>query len=201
MSNRATGSNQASISCMRGGHGVVLPMALIMLIIISLAGLQAARTAATHEQFSNNMRTTQVARQSAEAALRYCESVVIDIENDGSLHAALKGKIVPTELTPDNIKAGAWNTRSNWSSGAPNLITYAPAFNNAVQNEVRTKTENHPTCVIQAMTERRFLVTARGLSNDATVNANDQLARGSEIWLQSVLTPGIPLKSASGGNQ
>ncbi len=51
------------------------------------------------------------------------------------------------------------------------------------------------------MTQGRFLVTSRGLSNDAAVDDNDQLVRGSEIWLQSVLSPSVPTKSASGGNQ
>ncbi|WP_157085084.1 pilus assembly PilX family protein [Hydrogenophaga palleronii] len=185
----------------RREHGVVLPMALIMLVIISLAGLLAARNAATHEQFSNNMRTTQVARQSAEAALRYCEAVVIDITSDeGVLYGSLESRIVSAELDPDNLAAGAWNTRSNWASGAANLITYTPTFDSTVQTEVQVTTANFPTCVIQRMTNDRFLVTSRGLSNDAAVDANNQLTQGSEIWLQSVLSPGVPTASTGGGN-
>lgn len=186
----------------RRQRGIVLPMALIMLVIISLAGLLAARNSATHEQFSNNMRTTQVARQSAEAALRFCEAVVVDLaSNEGAIHGALEGKVVTAELDPANITAGAWNTRANWVSGAANLITYTPEFNSAVQAEAQVSATNYPTCLIQAMTQGRFLVTSRGLSNDAAVDDNDQLVRGSEIWLQSVLSPSVPTKSASGGNQ
>lgn len=170
-------------------RGIVLPMALIMLVIISLAGLLAARNAANHEQFSNNMRTTQVARQSAEAALRYCEGVAI---NEGSVFETLQEKIVATELAPDKIADGAWNTRKNWASGASNLITYEPAFDTKVQKEAQLRTGNHPTCLIQTMTSGHFLITARGLSNDADVDADNQLVQGSEIWLQSVLAPEIP---------
>lgn len=177
-------------------------MALIMLVIISLAGLLAARNSATHEQFSNNMRTTQVARQSAEAALRYCEAVVIDItSNEGILHGDLEPKIVTTELDSADIATGAWNTKANWVDGAANLITFTPTFGDTVQAEARVAAANYPTCLIQAMTEDRFLVTSRGLSNDAVVDANNQLTRGSEIWLQSVLSPGVPTTSSSGGNQ
>ena len=182
--------------------GVVLPMALIMLVIISFAGLLAARNSASHEQFSNNMRTTQVARQMAEAALRHCEAVVIDlISNEGEVYGSLRNRIVDVEsptLTLDTVEEGHWNNLDNWSSGAANLITYTPAFTNAVKDEAQIKSSNHPTCMVQAMTEDRFLVTARGLSNDATLT-NNVLTRGSEIWLQSVLTPGVPIKSASGG--
>lgn len=170
-------------------RGIVLPMALIMLVIISLAGLLAARNSANHEQFSNNMRTTQVARQSAEAALRYCESVVI---NEEARFDALQGKIVATELAPDKIADGAWNTKKNWSVGASNLITYEPAFDTKVQKEAQLKSGDYPTCLIQAMKAGRYLITARGLSNDATVDNDNQLIQGSEVWLQSVLTPEIP---------
>ncbi len=131
----------------RRERGIVLPMALIMLVIISLAGLLAARNSATHEQFSNNMRTTQVARQSAEAALRFCEAVVVDLaSNEGAIHGALEGKVVTTELDPTNIAAGAWNTRANWASGAANLITYTPEFNSAVQTEAQVSATNYPSC-------------------------------------------------------
>lgn len=182
-------------------RGVVLPMALIMLVIISLAGLLAARNSATHEQFSNNMRTTQVARQSAEAALRYCEQVVIDIISDeGAVYGALQPKIVVDELDPEDIEDGAWNTKANWASGAANLITYTPEFDATVQEEAQVKEDNYPTCIIQTMTEDRFLVTSRGLSNDAVIE-DDELVRGSEIWLQSVLSPSVPVASAGGGNQ
>lgn len=168
-------------------------MALIMLVIISLAGLMAARNSATYEQFSNNMRTTQVARQSAEAALRYCEGVVIDIvSNDGTTHGKLETKIFASELDPEKLSTGEWNTKKNWASKAANLITYTPTFNSAVHDDATVKTAHPPTCLIQPMTDERFLVTARGFSNDATVDEDGLLTRGAEIWLQSVLSPGSP---------
>lgn len=193
----------ANAPCQRSHRerGVVLPMALIMLVIISLAGLLAARNSATHEQFSNNMRTTQVARQSAEAALRYCEQVVIDIISDeGAVYGALQPRIVTTELAPVDIETGAWNTKANWVAGAASLITYTPEFGATVKEEAQVREENYPTCIIQVMTEDRFLITSRGLSNDAVIE-DDELVRGSEIWLQSVLSPSVPVASATGGNQ
>ena len=74
-------------------RGVVLPIALIMLVIISFAGLLAARNSATFEQFSNNMRTNQVARTSAEDALRQCERIARASVEDNAAFAAVVGRI------------------------------------------------------------------------------------------------------------
>jgi Tfp pilus assembly protein PilX len=175
-------------------------MALIMLLIISFAGLLAARNSATFEQFSNNMRTNQVARTSAEDALRYCERVAIDAAEGGSSYATDAGKIVSTEITADDetaIRSGAWNTKSNWATGAANLITLTATYNSNVQSNAELK--NSPSCIIQALVNDRFLVTTRGLSSDATIASDGTLSAGSEVWLQSILTPTVPVLSATGG--
>ena len=190
--------------------GVVLPMALIMLVIVSFAGLLAARNSATFEQFSNNMRTNQVARVSAEDALRRCERIARYSVDDSTTTippgevAAIelaKARIVDTEITADEdtaIRQGIWNVRANWASGAVNLITITPQFDGNVQGNARLKEENHPTCIIQSMVNDRFLVTARGLSNDAVVAGDGTLSAGSEVWLQSILTPTIPTQCGTG---
>lgn len=185
--------------------GVVLPIALIMLVIISFAGLMAARNSASHEQFSNNMRTNQVARQTAEAALRYCERVAIDhAENEGAGFSETS-KIVTTLLASDSesdIKTGAWNIKSNWEDGAANLIPVTLNLGGTVTDEAKERyAKNTPGCIIQQLADDRYLITSRGLSNDAQLDADGQLESGSEIWLQSVLTPSVPIKSASGGNE
>ena len=105
-----------------------------------------------------------------------------------------------SEITADTetaIRGGAWNTRANWASGAANLISVTPQFDSNVQTNAKLK--NNPTCIIQAMTNSRFLVTTRGLSNDAVVAANGTLSSGSEIWLQSILSPTIPVLSTKNG--
>jgi type IV pilus assembly protein PilX len=175
--------------------GVVLPIALIMLVIISFAGLLAARNSATFDQFSNNMRTNQVARISAEDALRQCERIArASVEGSGEF-ATDVGKIAgANEITADTeaaIRNGLWNTHANWVSGAANLITVTPSYTGTdVQANARIK--NPPTCIVQTMVNDRFLITARGLSNDAVVNDDTGvLTAGSEVWLQSILTQGV----------
>lgn len=189
---------------MHGQRGVVLPVALILLVIVSFAGLYAARNSANHEQFSNNLRTSNVARQAAEIGLRFCESVVIDIrDNEGAIHGGLSGNI--SEAAIDDAQIGddaaapapVWLFLANWADGSANLITAPLDYDSNVKAEARLT--NAPTCIAQLMTRDRVLVTARGLSNDAEVDANGRLVRGSEIWLQSILTPGAPVASAQGG--
>ena len=55
---------------------------------------------------------------------------------------------------------------------------------------------------LQRPTDDRFLITARGLSNDAQVDDDSGLlTAGSEVWLQSILTPLVPTLSDKGGAQ
>lgn len=180
--------------------GIVLPVALILLVIISFAGLLAARNSATYEQFSNNMRTSQVARQAAEDALRLCERIAIDsVENDGAGYPDVSGKILTTEIASDEataINTGAWNTLANWSDTGTNLIELTLGEGAEVQSGV-TSRRVKPGCIIQSMADGRFLITTRGLSNDAVISTGGALTSGSEIWLQSILTPKVPIFSGS----
>jgi type IV pilus assembly protein PilX len=175
--------------------GVVLPIALIMLVIISFAGLLAARNSATFEQFSNNMRTNQVARISAEDALRQCERIArASAEESGAFAADVARIATAGSINADTeaaIRMGLWNTHANWAAGAANLITVIPSYMGSdVQSNAQIR--NPPTCIVQTMVNDRFLITARGLSNDATVSEGGVLMTGSEVWLQSILSPGIP---------
>lgn len=186
-------------------------MALIMLVIISFAGLLAARNSATFSQFSNNMRTNQVARVAAEEALRYCERIAIASAGTTGGFAADIGKIVATPIANDTvatISAAAWNTKTNWKPGAANLITVNPVYGSQVYNgtnpsnpALNAQLKNPPSCIVQNMTAGRYLITSRGLSSDAVVNATTGLlTEGSEVWLQSILTPSIPVQCAQGGS-
>jgi type IV pilus assembly protein PilX len=175
-------------------------MALIMLVVLSFAGLIAARNSASFEQYSNNMRTTQVAKQAAEVAIRYCESVAIDfVDNGGAYYVADSAKINTTEIAAPDSSSADWQTQANWKSGGAKLIEVAPTYDSSVQ--ANAKLTNKPACMIQALATSRFVITARGLSNDAKIDGTSgALTNGSEVWLQSILSPGVPIKSAGGGN-
>lgn len=201
MSETTTMRRHPTLPSQASQSGVVLPIALIMLVIVSFAGLLAARNSATFEQFSNNMRTNQVARTAAEDALRYCERVARASVESSAAFGTDPNRISATEIAADTemaISGGIWNTRTNWIAGAANLITYTPGFDDDVRTSARLR--NNPTCIIQRMVNDRFLITARGLSNDATVDDDTgMLTAGSEVWLQSILTPVVPSLSANNG--
>lgn len=181
--------------------GIVLPVALVLLVIVSFAGLFAARNSASFEQFSNNLRTTNVARQAAELGLRYCEQVVVDLtENDSATYTAgVTGQVLIPGTLQSNITQGRWNTLANWANGSANLLVVPVAYDSNVKTEAKLAVA--PTCMAELMTDDRFVITARGLSNDARVDGNGRLVNGSEVWLQSILKAGAPLTSNTGGIQ
>ena len=171
--------------------GIVLPVALIMLLVLTFAGLMAARKSSTYEQVSNNLRTNQVARQAAERGLRYCEKAVIEqvTGETTAFGTVIKDKVFTAELADDQastLEGGEWNTISNWAKDATNLV------------EIDDADDKSPTCIIQAMSSNRYLITARGLSGDAVTDAGE-LTSGSEVWLQSILTPLGSIADANGG--
>lgn len=173
--------------------GIVLPIALIMLVIISFAGLLAARRSASFEMFSNNMRTNQVARVAAEDALRLCERVAQGAKDGetGAPYDQVETSDLIAEDTDSAIQAGLWNTKSNWADAAAPLILpdSVTVLSGAPQR----------SCIVQAMAGDRYLITARGLSNDAVINDSGMLTFGSEVWLQSILTPAVPELDDAGG--
>lgn len=185
-----------------GSQGIILPIAMIMLAIISFVGLMSARNSASYEQFSNNIRTSQVARQAAEAGLRYCERVAIDdADNEGKGYPVDAAKIISDiKLATPEESTAAWNSKANWKTGAANLIAVSLGYTNEVRDASQIR--HDPTCIIQALADDGYLITARGLSNDAKVDSNTgELETGSEVWLQSILKPGVPNISIAGGNE
>lgn len=63
-------------SQVRAQSGAVLVIGLIILVVLTLLGVQGMRTNVAQERMAGNMRERNVAFQAAEAALRQGESVV-----------------------------------------------------------------------------------------------------------------------------
>ncbi|HZF85913.1 MAG TPA: PilX N-terminal domain-containing pilus assembly protein, partial [Burkholderiaceae bacterium] len=89
-------------------RGVVLVMALILLVIVSLVGAMAIRSAISGEQVSKSFRSNAMASQAAETALRYCEDQVL----------RSTGAVIVNPLPVSGGGAELWKTRSNWASSA-----------------------------------------------------------------------------------
>lgn len=187
-----------AVPCRRQA-GAVLPVALVLLVVMTIAGLVSAKRAATHDMIAHNLRANEVAQMSAESALRHCEAVVIDmVDNGGTTYAADVGRVSTTEIANPETPNALWLQPASWADSSANRIVAPLSFNASVRAD--SQGVPPPQCIAQALTSRRYLITARGLSADATFDANGQLVSGSEVWLQSILTPEIPTQSAGGGN-
>ncbi|RYF55406.1 MAG: hypothetical protein EOO27_21170 [Comamonadaceae bacterium] len=171
----------------RRGHqkGVVLAMALILLVIISIVAVVAARSSISGEQVSKSLRTNAVAMEAAETAMRYCESEVL--ANRTTV------KVAELPLTGDPV---LWQTRSNWADSTIATVVPDAVANSANPNARKLPVAALPRCVVEryplralpgATPRESYLVTAIGYSPDYTANAAGRLQSGSEVWLQSIV--------------
>jgi Tfp pilus assembly protein PilX len=130
-------------------HGVVLVIALILLVVISLLAVTSIRNASSNASVSGNVRTTELASQAAEIALRHCERSVLEILTvaAGNPDPYVTGftNILP-EATPPN-----WQTMANWDSVSANV--YPLPLNMVNQTGmVPTTYKRAPECMVERMT-------------------------------------------------
>ncbi|OYT92084.1 MAG: hypothetical protein CFE43_10145 [Burkholderiales bacterium PBB3] len=182
----------------RGQHGVVLVVALIMLVVISLLAAFSIRNATSSETVAGNVRTTQLATQAAEIALRYCEDGLLQ-----SFAVTPTFTITPSfilgAMNPPRALRKVSNTMEYWdtsSSVTNNAVLVIPT---SALGGATSAYKRPPECIIEAMqvlnsanvltTTSTYLITARGFGPEVS-NADPAVrARptGSEVWLQSTL--------------
>ena len=173
--------------------GVMLPIALILLVVISILGIMAMRNATVGEQTINAVRTNAATRAAAEMGLRHCEAVVYEISDKPTIplyaaeaaKIALKGKDGINILTGQNDANALWTVAANWKSTSAYRISMMTA---------NSGFKNPPKCMIEkvkfASGEDGYLITSRGIGNEAEYDDSTGLVKsGAEIWLQSVLMP------------
>lgn len=152
-------------------QGVVLVITLIILLLIALLAASGMRNASSAEQVLGSVRTTVLAREAAEAALRYCEE---SVQKSGEVPVLGNG-------------ATDWTTISKWD-GAASTVFVLPA---AVLNQVKlTETyKRMPECMVELVppTTSTYVITARGFGPEVkSVVANEsRRPDGTEVWLQS----------------
>lgn len=169
--------------------GIVLLMAMIMLIIISLLAVTSMRSAASSESISGNVRTTELATQAADIALRHCESSAIKIAKNNSGDTTSTQATYSTTMTSANISAvgaAAWQTTATWDSGSSALVFILPA----TLVGGTTTYKRPPECMVQWLLASNvpptaFSITARGFGPE--VAAGSGRPQGSVVWLQSTI--------------
>lgn len=178
-------------------RGIVLPVVLVLLVVLAFVGLFAARRSAVVEEVSNNQRVSQVAMLSAQSGLRYCEAVVMDWVDGGTeFSAAVTDRIRQLKIAGPEPANAEWDALANWANNSPMLIT-APVSESSASADLQDAPP--PRCIAESMQSGQYLITARGLSAGASINNNGQLTGGAEVWLQSVISPVIPVRSTEGG--
>jgi type IV pilus assembly protein PilX len=176
-------------------HGVVLIIALILLVVISLLAVTSMRNASSTESVAGNVRTTELATQAADIALRHCESSAIKVVK------ILGGDTTSTEATYadqglDTTKI-LWATTSvQWQSTATWDSTSTATFVLPASLVGGTATyKRPPECMVESLTgttpvssSASFVITARGFGPEvAAADAGRSRPQGTEVWLQSTI--------------
>jgi type IV pilus assembly protein PilX len=166
-------------------HGVVLVIALILLVLISLLAVTSLRNAGSSESVAGNVRTTELATQAADIALRYCESKALEMATAG----------VTPDSTPDQWKTpAAWdapNTKKPWDGTSTSAFVLPATFVNQAGMTYDTY-KRPPECMVEKLpavttsASMFYLITARGFGPGvAAADATRSRPNGSEVWLQS----------------
>ena len=168
-------------------------ISLIMILVISVLAVTSMRNVASSEAVSGNVRTTELATQAADIALRHCESSIIKITKlignaaDASAEAAYS-----TTFAEANViraaSAGAWKNTSSWDTS-----TTAFVLPTALVGGTATFARP-PECVVESLTgtaatgpPASFVVTARGFGPEVRTAAGAGRPVGTVVWLQSTL--------------
>ena len=172
-------------SSRRQSRGVVLAVSLILLAVIAITAAAAIKSVMSSDQIGANIRSSNLAYQAAEAALRWCESQVI--VNSGLV-------IIQPEAEVD--AAPVWRTVNNWTNNNVSVAVPLTVLTNTASNTNRYTTQ--PRCIAEDVSlpppgsstipEARIVrITARGFSPDYSRD-NNGVGTGGEVWLQSTLS-------------
>ncbi len=182
----------------QGQRGVVLIVALILLVVISLLAVTSMRGASSAESIAGNVRTTELATQAAEIALRHCEKAAIR-----HTKVTLGGSTDPDLLNYD--VQGLDNTKMIWANTAVQWRGTATWDSTATSTYVLTTTtlgtlgagtyKRPPECMVESLTgttpvstSAAFVITARGFGPEvAAADSSRTRPQGTEVWLQSTI--------------
>jgi len=169
----------------RAQGGVVLIMSMVMLVIVSLLASITMKSALSSESVSGNVRLNQLAHQSAEAALRFCESAVLQTLGGTPVSGF---SIQPQSSSPLGNSTTIWDDASHAAVYALTLST----VNNNGQPYKRP-----PECIAEQLApagspkaDMLIAITARGFGPEVLAvpsGATDRRPAGSEVFLQSTL--------------
>lgn len=178
-------------------RGIVLIIALIMLGLISLLAMLSVRNATSTESVAGNVRTTELATQAAELALRHCEASVLAMLSS----AAGTPSTYATTFDSNNVLPVAipakWQDTANWDSEAS--AAYVLPLKMVNQPGIVPSTyKRPPECMVEPLAvtppgagavvsiSTSFVITARGFGPEVPAATPDRRRPvGTEVWVQS----------------
>ena len=182
-------SDSSSVSRPTTQDGVVLIIALVLLVVISLLAVTSIRNAGSSESVSSNVRTTELATQAADMALRYCEAKAFEMR--------------AADTTPVGT-LNQWKSMNNWDgswSDKSDLFKNSSfVLDGSVVNQSGSTYRRPPECMVEEqiplvvpsdppLTSKFYTITARGFGPEvpALIGGNRIRPAGGEVWLQSTL--------------
>lgn len=200
LSKRLRSQSLCPVRARRSQSGIVLIVALIMLVIISLMAAMSVRNATSSEGVNANVRQTQLASQSAETALRYCEDALLNVVSGGTATFNISSPPSSTTVALSAIHIQDYAATPNstdttkWDNNTDYKVLVLPAA--LVNHPGLTSTfKRPPECMIERLTpppstspsySKSFNITARGFGPEvASADASRSRPTGSEVWMQS----------------
>lgn len=207
MSSHPQNRSTIAVSIRRTGEpaqrGVVLIIALVMLVVISLLATLSMRNATSSESISGNVRTTELATQAAEIALRYCEDAVVQINGGAGTLTPLpviQAFASPPLWSAKNGSGGLTNWDGNTSSVAPTGPVLVIPDSSINQAGAGVTFKRPPECMVERMrmadttttvtVAKTYVITARGFGPEVAADTGGTRPRpqgGSEVWMQSTI--------------
>lgn len=157
-------------------QGTTLIVCLIFMLLLTIIGVGAMRSATLQERMAGNARDSNVAFQAAEAALRDAETYVLNNSTTAPFGANTNGLF---DCTVTCLSSPSWSSRLTSSSWR--LISTPVADQHAVlprQPEYFIEKLQGPASTGGSLTTRRrgsgsitwFRITARGFGGSADIN-------------------------------
>ena len=169
--------------------GVVLVLALVLLVAISLMAVASLRNASSSESVLGHVRTTELATQAAEIALRHCESSLLKVMGGNPSYATTfkSEDILPASAPASWVDLDKWDKWDGIST-KPYLLSLSTLN----QLDMRVTYKRPPECMVEQLPDMQsgvssYVITARGFGPEvvATDSQRNRRPDGSEVWLQS----------------
>ncbi len=168
-------------------RGATMIVAMGMLVVIGLMSASVMRGALSSDLVANNARAQNIAQQSAEIALRYCEKNAFGVAPT----IATEAERADDDGDPMTPAPTHWALAASWAEGTK-ITTQVPAEVMASADSSFTPAVM-PECMAEHITledgvTKAVMVTARGFSPDFARDEAGAAISGSEVWLQSTIT-------------